>query len=176
MQGERIIKIGSYLPKLSQKDCVGVLFWLTMQQRCCMRVCCINLQLTLTLILQMFQKCKDLCLRALLTVYMFPVKRQNCIGLFNINCVWKCNLQRQCQNALKWLTHTGLLGHNLTLSFYHNVWHLFFKVWFQFQACWRPMAMCTGQSGMATTRDNGYKPLMNGIDAFLTYLLKISSV
>jgi len=27
--GERIIKIGSYLPKLSQKDCVGVLFQLT---------------------------------------------------------------------------------------------------------------------------------------------------
>jgi len=27
--GEKIIKIGPYLPKLSQKDCVGVLFWLT---------------------------------------------------------------------------------------------------------------------------------------------------
>jgi len=27
----KIIKIGPYLPKLSQKDCIVVLFWLTVQ-------------------------------------------------------------------------------------------------------------------------------------------------
>ena len=34
MQDERVVRIGPYLPKLSQKDCVGVLFLTDSVQFC----------------------------------------------------------------------------------------------------------------------------------------------